>query len=109
MSAIAWSVIAGAALYVYCAWLADDRDNPRDARKVFRESIGILLFAVAFAVLLLLPWALFEGWSLKAVVLADLPYRKMRSAVYAVYAAVTAGGIGILHSAVAKLSSRSPG
>ena len=103
--AIPLSLLAGVAFYTYVAWLAPDRDDPRNAKKVFRNSIGLLGFSLTFALLLILPWSIFEGWSLAQVAAADLPYRKMRSAVYAIYASAAAGGLGLLHALLAKYFS----
>jgi len=100
--AIPLSSLAGAAFYVYIAWIAPDRDDPKAAAKVFRNAIGLLCFSAGFALLLVLPWSIFEGWSLAQVAVADLPFRKMRTAIYAIYASAAAGGLGILHALVAK-------
>jgi hypothetical protein len=100
--AIPLSLTAGAAFYVYVAWIAPDRDDPKNSTKVFRDSIGLLGVSVAFALLLVLPWSIFEGWTLAQVAAADLPYRKMRSTIYVIYATSAAGGIGILHALVAR-------
>jgi hypothetical protein len=100
--AIPLSIAGGLVFYLYVAWLAPDRDDPRNARKVLRNSVGVLAIALALTVLLILPWAIFEHWSVAQVLAADLPYRKMRSTVWAIYGAATAGVCGLFHAFVVK-------
>jgi hypothetical protein len=104
--AIPLSLLGGFAFYLYVAWFAADRDNPRNAKKAFRNSLGLLAFSIAFAFLLVLPWALVEGWSLAQVASADLPYRKMRTAIYAIYGGLSAGAFGLIHAIVARFLAR---
>ena len=104
--AVPLSLLAGVLFYGYLAWLAPDRDDPKDAKKVLRNSVGLLGISVAFAVLLVLPWSLFEGWSFAQVASASLPYRKMRSAIYAIYASLAAGCLGLLHALIASWLAR---
>ena len=91
---------------MYVAWLAHDRVDPNNVRKVLRESLWLIAFTMAFVVLLLVPWVLVMGWSLRDVVSADLPYSKMRTTVYAVYGGLTAGLLGLLHAAIVALRIR---
>jgi len=104
--AIPISVLAGALFYWYTVWLAADRDDPKDATKAFRGAVGMLSIALALLVLLVVPWALFEGWSFTQVVTADLPYRKANTTIYAIYASASAGCTCMLHALVAACASR---
>ena len=104
--AIPISAFAGVLFYWYVAWLAPDRDTPKDVNKALRGSLGLLGVSLALLVFLVLPWSIFEGWSITQVATADLPHAKMRTAVYAIYAAAVAGALGILHALVAALVSR---
>jgi hypothetical protein len=104
--AIPLSLLGGFAFYLYVAWFAADRDNPRNAKKAFRNSLGLLAFSIAFAVLLVLPWALAESWSLTQVASADLPYRKMRTAIYAIYGGLSASVFGLIHAMIASFLAR---
>ena len=100
--AIPLSLVGGVVFYAYIAWVAPHRDDPKDSKKVFRNSIGLLGLSLALALLLILPWSIFEGWSITQVATADLPYRKIRTTIYAVYASAAAGSLGVLHAAIAK-------
>ena len=106
--AISLSLLGGVVFYAYAAWIARDRDDPTNAKKVFRNSVGLLALALVLALLLVLPWSIAEGWSFVQVATADLPQRKMRSTIYVIYASVVAGGLGILHAAIARFLFRAP-
>ena len=96
------SLLAGGIFYAYVTRVAPDRDRPTNARKIFRNAVGLLGISAALLVLLVLPWWVFEGWSLAQVAGAELPYRSMRTTIYAIYASAAAGGLGVLHAFVAK-------
>lgn len=104
--AISLSLLGGFAFYVYAAWLAPDRDDPGNAKEVFRNSLGLAAISAALAILLVLPWSLYEGWSLAQVATADLPYRKMRTAIYAIYGGLSGSAFGLIHALVARLLAR---
>ncbi len=104
-SAILWSILGGAAFYAYITWLAEDRDDPRDARKMFRNWLGFLGFTALFVALLLVPWALHHEWSFFDVATGRIPNRKLRFMVYGVHGMLAACALGAVHSLVAKLSA----
>ena len=105
-SAILWSILGGAAFYAYTTWVAEDRDDPRDARKMFRNWLGLLGFAALFVGLLLVPWAVYHDWSILDVVTGRIPDRKLRFMVYVVHGMLAACAFGAVHSLVAKFSAR---
>jgi hypothetical protein len=104
--AIPLSLICGLAFYLYVAWFAADRDNPRNAKKVLRNSLGLAAFSIAFAASFVLPWSIYEGWSLAQIASADLPYRKARTAIYAIYGGFSGSTFGFIHALVAGFIAR---
>jgi len=97
--AIPISCASGVLFYIYCAWLAPDRDNPESSSALLKNALGMFAFAVAFAVFFVLPWWLYYGWSLRQVAMGALP-KRLDTAVYAIYGATCAGLLALAHSGI---------
>lgn len=104
--AVPISCAGGVLFYIYCAWLAPDRDDPKAAPALLKNALGLFAFAAAFVLLFVLPWALYYGWSFAQVAAADLPNR-FDSAVWAIYGALCAGFLALAHAGIAAVLTRS--
>ena len=104
------SCLAGAAFYTYYAWVRSDRDAPLDSTALFRSSLIAFGIAVALALVLVIPWALLNGFSLRQILAADVPYRvpyrRMVSTIWCVYALASAGSLWMVHAIFARLVRR---
>jgi hypothetical protein len=104
------SCLAGAAFYTYYAWVRSDRDAPLDSTALFRSSLIAFAIAVALALFLVMPWALLTGWSLEQILAADIPYRipyrRLVSLIWCVYAFASAGSLWLVHAIFARLLRR---
>jgi hypothetical protein len=104
------SCLAGVAFYIYFAWVRSDRDAPLDSTALFRSSLIAFAIAVVLVLILVMPWALLNGWSLEQILAADVPYRvpyrRMVSTIWCVYAFATAGSLWMVHAIIARLLRR---
>jgi len=105
------SCLAGAAFYTYHAWVRPDRDAPLDSTALFRSSLIAFAIAVALALALVMPpWALLNRWSLQQILAADVPYRvpyrRMVSTIWCIYACASAGSLWMVHAILALLLRR---
>ena len=103
--AIPISCFAGILFYIYNAWLAPDRDNPSSSAALLKNALAMFLIAAAFALLFVLPWTMFYGWSVHDVVTANVP-KRIDTAVYAIYASCCAGLLALVHAGVANACAR---
>jgi hypothetical protein len=101
------SCLAGAAFYTYHAWVRSDRDAPLDSTALFRSGLIAIAIAVALVLVLVMPWALLNGWSLEQILGADVPYRvpyrRMVTLIWCVYALGSAGSLWMAHAIFARL------
>jgi hypothetical protein len=104
------SCVAGAAFYTYHAWVRSDRDAPLDSTALFRSSLIAFSIGAALALSLVMPWGLLTGWSLEQILTADIPYRipyrRMVSTIWCVYACAGAGSLWMVHAIFARLLRR---
>jgi hypothetical protein len=104
------SCLAGAAIYTYYAWVRSDRDAPLDSTALFRSSLVAFAIALALALVLVMPWALLNGFGLEQILAADVPYRvpyrRMVSTIWCVYAFGSAGLLWIVHAILARFLRR---
>jgi len=104
------SCLAGAAFYAYYAWVRSDRDAPLHSTALFRSSVIAFAIALALALVLIVPWALLNGWTLERVLAADfpyrIPYRRMVSTIWCIYALASAGSLWMVHGIFARLLRR---
>jgi hypothetical protein len=108
---IRWPVIllclAGAAFYTYYAWVRSDRDAPLDSTALFCSSLIAFAIAVALALVLVMPWALLNGFSLEQILTTDVPYRvayrRMVGMIWCAYAFASAGSLWMVHAIFARL------
>jgi hypothetical protein len=103
---VIFSCLAGAAFYTYYAWVRSNRDSPLDSSALFRSSLIAFAIAVALALVLIMPWALLNGWSLEQILAADVPYqapyRRMVSTIWCIYAFTAAGSLWMVHAIFAR-------
>ena len=101
------SCLAGAAFYTYYASIRSDRDAPLDSTALFRSSLIAFAIAVALALVLVLPWAFLSGWTLEQILAADVPYRvpyrRLVSLIWCVYAFASAGSLWMVHAIIARI------
>src|SRR5271165_3882869 len=104
------SCLAGAAFYTYYAWVRSDRDAPLDSAALFSSGLIAFAIAVTLALVLVLPWALLNGWRLEQILAADVPYRapyrRMVATIWCVYAFASAGSLWMVHAICARLLRR---
>jgi hypothetical protein len=101
------SCLAGAAIDTYYAWVRSDRDAPLNSTALFRSGLVAFAISVALALVVVMPWALLSGWTLEQILAADVPYRvpyrRMVSMIWCVYAFASAGSLWMIHGIVARI------
>jgi hypothetical protein len=93
-------------VYLYLRWWSSTPLVVSSSRESWRDTKAILLVAVAWVLLLVLPWSLYLGWTLSQIIAADVPIRRMRTVIYLAYALVSLGVFLIVQSTVMQWRER---